>query len=203
MGGVGSGRSPGYARRAAAEDALPLDIRRLQRAGALEPGRGCTWQWTVNGHSRSTVGVSAQVGSITLNYRHAPHGRSAESISQHVSLETTACGLGGRRSWFLCPSCGNRIAMLYGAGRLFACRRCSGVVYASQAEAADDRAARRADRIRKRLGWPPGILNGPGVRPKGMHRKTYARLLEAHNEWVALALAGMARRLGLVTSRLE
>lgn len=42
----------------------------------------------------------------------------------------------------------------------------------SERETADDRAARRADRIRKKLGWEPGILNGDGWKPKGMHWNT-------------------------------
>ena len=48
MGGIGSGRRPGYAGKDATEDSMPLDIRRLGRAGVLAPGRSCSWQWTLN-----------------------------------------------------------------------------------------------------------------------------------------------------------
>jgi hypothetical protein len=37
-------------------------------------------------------------------------------------------------------------------------------------------ASTRADKLRKRLGWEAGILNGDGGKPKGMHWKTYQRL---------------------------
>lgn len=35
---------------------------------------------------------------------------------------------------------------------------------------------RRADRIRRRLGWDAGIANPSGGKPKGMHWRTFARL---------------------------
>lgn len=203
MGGIGSGRRPGYAGKATTEDSLPLDIRRLQRAGALGPGRVCTWQWTVNDRVRATIGVRAEAGCIVLSYNYTAHGQAAEAISQTIWMESTACALGGHRRWFACPTCNGRVAVLYGAGRLFACRKCKGLAYASQGEPSDDRAARRADRIRKRLGWPAGILNGPGAKPKGMHRRTYERLLAQHDEFVGVSLAGMAKKLGLLRCQLE
>jgi hypothetical protein len=203
VGGIGSGRPAGYSGKATTEDSLPLDIRRLERAGVLKPGRVCTWQWTVNERVRAAIGVRAEAGNITLSYNYTTHGRSAEAISQTIWMESTACALGGHRRWFACPACGRRVAVLYGAGRLFACRRCKGLAYASQGESGDDRAARRADRIRKRLGWMPGILNGPGTRPKGMHRRTYERLLAEHEAFVGRSLAGMARKLGILRGKLE
>ena len=203
MGGIGSGRRPGYAGKATTEDSLPLDIRRLQRAGVLTPGRVCTWQWTVNDRVHAAIGIRAEAGTIALSYNYAAHGRAAEAVSQTIWMESTACALGGHRRWFACPTCNRRVAVLYGAGRSFACRGCKALAYASQGESDDDRAARRANRIRKRLGWPPGILNGSGTRPKGMHRRTYQRLLAAHEAFVGVSLAGMARKLGQVWGQLE
>lgn len=94
------------------------------------------------------------------------------------------------------------MGVIYGAGRLFACRICKGLPYASQRESDDDRAARRADRIRKQLGWMPGVLNEPGVKPKRMHWRTFRRLVAEHDTWVAAALAGMGRLLGLINGML-
>lgn len=203
MGGIGSGRSAGYSGKAKTEDSLPLDIRRLQRAGVLMPGRVCTWQWTVNDSVCATIGIRAEAGNIGLFYNYTAQGLTAEAISQMIWMESTSCVLGGHRRWFVCPACGRRAAVLYGAGRLFACRRCKGLAYASQGESDDDRAARRADRIRRRLGWRPGFLNGPGRKPSGMHWRTYERLVIEHDRWVAVSVAGMTTRLGLNRQQLQ
>lgn len=61
----------------------------------------------------------------------------------------------------------------------------------------DDRATRRADTIRRRLGWEPGILNDNGLKLKGMHWRTCDRLKGEHNAHITLAVARMAAQLGL------
>ena len=203
MGGRGSGRRPSYAGKDKTEDSLPLDIRRLVRAGVLSPGRTASWQWTVNDRVQASIGIRAAEGHIALSYSYSPQGRPAETINQTVWIETTPCTLGGQRRWFTCPTCAKRVAVIYGIGRLFACRRCKALAYASQSESHDDRAARRADRIRKRLGWEPGFLNGPGLKPAGMHWRTYERLVAQHDALVGVSVAGMARKLGLLRGRLE
>jgi len=121
-----------------------------------------------------------------------------------VALDWTPCGFGGKRAWWRCPvvGCGRRVAVLHG-GRVFACRQCNHLAYASQREADDDRATRRADKLRNRLGWVPGILHGDGDKPKGMHWRTYWRLYGQHNVHVNAALAGMAVKLGLLGERLD
>ena len=203
MGGRGSGRHATYGGRATAEESLPLDIRRLHRSGVLTPGRAFSGQWTVNDRVRASIQIRVEAWQVELAYSYTPTGGAAETIRQDVTLKTTPCTLGGSRQWFCCPTCSRRVAVLYGRGRLFACRRCKGLAYASQGESYDDRAARRADRIRKRLGWPAGILNGPGAKPKGMHWRTYQRLLAQHHDFVGTSLAGMARKLGLLRGQLE
>ena len=202
MGGIGSGRRPSHAGKDTTEDSMPLDIRRLRRAGVLTPGRFVGWQWTQNDRVYASIRIIAGTGSLALAYSYTPRGQTAESVRQTVRIETTPCNLGGHRQWFTCPSCTRRVAVIYGAGRLFTCRTCKGLAHASQGESDDDRAARRADRIRKRLGWKPGILNDPGVKPKGMHLRTFRRLVAEYDTRVAAALAGMGRRLGLINGML-
>jgi hypothetical protein len=55
-----------------------------------------------------------------------------------------------------------------------------------------------ADRIRKRLGWESGILNGDGGKPKGMHWSTFNRLQAQHETNVNQSLAGLSARFGLL-----
>jgi hypothetical protein len=69
------------------------------------------------------------------------------------------------------------VAVIYCAGKLFACRHCYRLCYTTQQENAADRALSRACKIRERLGQKTGGVCVPfPSRPKGMHWKTYGRL---------------------------
>jgi hypothetical protein len=99
---------------------------------------------------------------------------------------------------FRCPAngCGQRVALLYlGGAGIFACRHCYRLAYPSQRESADDRAIRRAGKIRERLGWQAGIANPCGDKPKGMHRDTFNRLSAEYLRFAEASLAGTVRRL--------
>ncbi|MCP4465727.1 MAG: hypothetical protein GY813_03115, partial [Halieaceae bacterium] len=85
----------------------------------------------------------------------------------------------------------------YGGG-IFACRHCRELAYPSQRETYDDRAARRADRIRDKLGWELGILNGDGWKPKGMHWSTFERLTVQHDAFVQISLGGIVQRFNML-----
>jgi hypothetical protein len=146
--------------------------------------------------------VRAEADRVILNYR--SHGDDWQLMGYPVYLEWTGCHLGGRRVWFRCPAkgCGRRVAILYG-GAIFACRHCHRLAYESQREAGYDRMARRADKLRDKLGWEPGILNGDGIKPKGMHWRTFERLKVEHEALVGASLAGMAQRFGLLGRFME
>ncbi len=202
MGGFGSGR--GQEGRDTTSDMLVLDVRRLERDGLLTPGRWSTWTWSRNGKEIASIQIGTEADRVVLNYRSRNNGGEWQPMEYPVSLEWTPCHLGGQRAWFRCPArgCGRRVAILYG-GSLFACRHCHKLAYACQRERAYDRAARRADTIRDRLKWEPGILNGNGWKPKGMHWRTFARLKAEHDVFVETSLEGMAKQLGLVGHRLD
>lgn len=116
-------------------------------------------------------------------------------INKHpIRLDWIPCPGGWFRPWFVCPRCGRRCALLY-LSSLPACRHRYGLVYPSRRKPADDRAIRRAERIRARLGWKPDIANPGSGKPKFMHWRTYERLKAEHAAFADAALAGMARRL--------
>ncbi len=197
MGGWGSGGWQNGKNTTSAYRAL--DVRRLQRERLLTAGSAFGWTWSRNGEEIASIRMRVGEDRVTLIYRTRDYGGEWQPMEYPVYLEWTACHLGGRRAWFRCPArgCGKRVAVLYG-GSIFACRHCHRLAYDSQRERWDDRLTRRADRIRQRLGWEPGILNGDGDKPKGMHWRTFERLQAEHDAYVESSLAGMLMRFGKV-----
>jgi hypothetical protein len=87
------------------------------------------------------------------------------------------------------------VAILYGGG-IFACRHCYQLAYASAREDIGNRAARRADKLRVRLGWEPGILNLNGGKPKWMRWLTFERLAAEHDQLVTRSLQAAVLKFG-------
>ena len=203
MGGFGSGRQGGGR---CTDDMHGLDVRKLHRRRLLWPGNSLTWQWTCNEQKIAEIGLRVEADRVVLAYRNQSarsNGGEWETMNYAVALAWTPCGFGGKRVWWRCPAvgCGRRVAVLYG-GRVFACRACNRVAYRSQRETAEDRATRRANKLRNKLDWMPGILNGDGGKPKGMHWRTYSRLYGQHTHAVNESVAGMAAKLGLLKGKL-
>jgi hypothetical protein len=98
--------------------------------------------------------------------------------------------------------CGWRVALLFG-GTVFACRHRHPLAYRSKREADHARATTRADKLRDRLGWEAGILNGDGDKRKGMHGRTFERMQAEHDAHANAALVGIAARVGLFEKRLD
>ena len=205
MGGMGSGRRD-QGGKETTEDCRALDVRLFQRDGVLVAGRSFTTSWMRNGKAIASIQVKVEADRVILDYRHQRNG-SDEWKSQNypVRIEWTPCNYGGSRAWFHCPApgCGRRVAKLYlGSSAIFACRHCYRLAYSSQRENMDDRSTRRADKIRDRLAWEPGILNGHGIKPKGMHWRTYQRLTIKHDAHVDISLNIMQQRMRMIEVRL-
>ena len=190
MGGFGSGR---YGGRQVTADYRRLDVRHLQRAGVLTPGWNGGWGWYRNNEERDDIRIRASATSLRLRYTTIQLGKHKQH-DYTVNLSRTRCHYGGERPWFLCPSCGRRVAILYG-GAVFACRHCYRLAYQVQHETDNDRTIRKVDAIRARLGWEPGFLNGAGWKPKEMHWRTFRRLTAQHHALIRTGLEGAMTRL--------
>ena len=194
MGGFGSGRLGG---KSTTGDMHVLDIRKIARAGRLAPGQSFGWQWTCNGEKIASINMRTDTDRVTLDYRARDRGGEWQAMNYPVRLSWTPCTYGGQRAWWLCPAvgCGRRVAVLYG-GKVYACRHCHQLAYLTQREQPYDRAGSRADKLRDRLQWEAGILNGNGIKPKGMHWATFERLQAQHDALVNSTLAGVMAKFG-------
>lgn len=193
MGGPGSGNRWRHGTRSTTDEMRSIDVRRWAREGMLRPGYSGGWQWLRSGTQVAAIQMRAELDRVVLTYRHCSNGGDWKDEQYPVHLSRTACRLGGSRTWFICPAvgCRRRVAILYG-GAIFACRRCYQLAYDSTREDRSDRAARRADRIRLRLGWEQGIFNGKGTKPKWMRWRTFDGLVRAHDNHVQRSLYGIA-----------
>ena len=205
MGGMNSGRRDQGGKKIT-EDCRSLDVSKLQRDGLLNNGKSFDWNWTCNGEKMASIQLKVGENRVTLDYKHQSNGNEWKSQNYPVMLEWTHCNYGGLRAWFKCPAngCGRRVAKLHiGSAGIFACSHCYQLAYACQRENADDRATRQAGKIRDRLGWEPGILNGHGDKPKGMHWQTYQKLVFEHDAFVNISLIRMQRQIQMLGASWE
>jgi hypothetical protein len=139
---------------------------------------------------------------LHLSYRVRIGGGAWEDVAETVRIVHTPCRFGGARPYFICPgvlngiACRRRVAKLHGPDRYFLCRHCCRLANASQREGEEDRALRRANKIRQRLGGDP-----VPQKPKGMWRRTYERLRERAFEAEMLADEVFAVRVQRLLAR--
>ena len=204
MGGCGSGRYGGSGRNTV-EGCRSIDIRDWRRRGDV-PGTRCFgWQWSWDGEKVASIMVCIQGrDGIDLAYRQkGPWDDDWSDVEQHIPVQWTPCHFGGERPWFICAAyrngvyCGRRVAKLFGAGRLFACRHCYDLAYQSQHESPDGRALLKCQRIRMDLGGSASLFEPFPDKPKGMHWRTYLRHFKEAADAEARSWAGMSRRLGI------
>jgi hypothetical protein len=157
------------------------------RLGYLRSLSWFSWAWTRDGEQAASINVENQRHSVTLKYRSRSYGENWNDIEQRVAIEWTLCRFGGERPWFVCSVaangkyCGYRVAKLYGAGRLFACRHCYRLAYASQQEPVRRRGLWKSQKIRMRLGGSPNMHQEFPDKPKGLHWRTYERWRRVHD----------------------
>lgn len=182
----------GYLRLEAHQVATRIDMTRPAWAG---------WEWswkaTDGGTKTSSISFTVQPGEgLELHY-----SAGGKSIPPYTVRMVTDCpNFGGLRYWFLCPKCGRRVRYLY-SRRLFLCRQCHGLTYATAQAGRKKTPAivARLQRIRRRLGAAGGGIHDPlPDRPRGMHAETYYRLTMECWQLQDLYYAAWAAELGAV-----
>lgn len=135
--------------------------------------------WNRGGEPYDYASVQVEADSVVL-FRYQTTGRPDRE--QRIPIVWTSCRYGGRRPWLTCESyskgeyCGQRAAILYGVGDMFACRSCYGLSYQSQHESPRLRRISRSRKIRVGLGGSEDLFQPFPTKPRGMHHRTYERL---------------------------
>jgi hypothetical protein len=160
-----------------------IDVREVKRRGLLCAGRSFTWSWNRDGEPCGSISVRIEPDAAVLSFRsQIPGTAHSKQFEQRVPIIWTNCHLGGNRPWFRCSAqsggrgCDRRIAILYDAGDLFACRHCCDLAYASQLEGPLHRGISRSRKLRIRLGGGPDVLAPFPDKPPRMHWRTYNKL---------------------------
>lgn len=204
MGGHGSGRSTSSL-VTTTSDRRWLDVMRLSRGGYLRAGLGFSVGWSRDGQLVASIGITVLADDalkFTYTLPPPPPGAERQAVQERVEIEWAPCRFGGSRPWFLCPGagCGRRVARLYQGPRYFLCRHCLSLAYESQREGDGNRALRRAQRIRRRLGGSGSMAEPFPNKPPRMRWETYSRLrgqAEGHEArytaWLEGWLAGVDR----------
>lgn len=153
-----------------------IDIRFLRKKGWLRPGISGKLYWTYNGKSTGSINFLIGYDCLVISYSYRLNCGEWEEVIETVYFEWTPCNFGGYRYWFLCPNCNRRVALLYGAGKYFLCRKCHKLAYGSQQETKAYRMLRKARNIRRRLGANESLRYPVNTKPKNMHWKTFDKL---------------------------
>jgi hypothetical protein len=195
MDGRGSGGHNSKGKRRDVQSAR-LDAHELARDGKLKLGArgwlfGTIW-------FEVTGGPDAQ--HLMLDFlRKSPSGEPLDPLQQDIVCYWRKAHFGGRYLMFTCPQCHRPARVLYAwwfDDRIwfFHCRKCAGITYQSTMGHRWDRSARRIEKLRARLKWGAG--GTVPIKPRGMHERTYQRILGmlAYHEAVRTRGASYARK---------
>lgn len=182
MGGRGSGTWYRWDTKTKLDEGLQLNMNRIIRCKTVMPGiwHSGAWAWTNTKTGEQTASISYEVNTcdpadmwIRLRYTQTCQNEKHD-MDYKVRLATTTPHYGGKRFWFICPQTGKRTSILYSppGSKWFASRHAYNLKYASQSEGPHDRVISRKFRLQGKLGGENYYR-----KPKGMHQKTYDRLL--------------------------
>lgn len=184
MGGIGSGTWYRWDKKPVLENFCCININCMVKLGAIRDEchqqGGWVWSDRDTGEKRSSIGYECNTldkdnSYIRLFYTITD---TKEEIDYEVQLSRTTPHYGGTRFWFICPVTGKRVTKLYRVpcnGNRFVSRYVFKLNYRSQMESDVDRAISKKWKIVHKTDghtYP--------VRPKGMHQKTFERILNKY-----------------------
>jgi len=115
---------------------------------------------------------------LILEYEHQAPEKEAQLIAETIWFDYTTCNFGGKRTWFSCPQCCMRVAVLYRIDKRFHCRKCHKLSYPTQCWDEFDRSENKARKIRVKLGGSGSLGDAFPPKPVGMHLRTYYTLMQ-------------------------
>jgi len=200
MGGSGSGNWYRWNTKPTEENFWRFSMATLKKHGVIGTRKwgSDSWRWLRNGEARCSIGyeVNTLHDPAWLRVHYSNKG-SGKDYDYKIYLTVTRPHYGGERWWFRCPAqgCGRRVAVLYLA-HIFACRRCHNFTYTSQNEAPAFRLLSKAQKMHQQLGGD-GVVDDRPPKPKGMHWKTYWRMVEEMEGIHHASLLEAVRRFGM------
>ncbi len=195
MGGIGSGRRFQH-RGPNLEEVPQLDVRTLKRNGLFDQSTSNgSIKWTNSGLPEAALEYAYADSTLCITYAVKARHTASNVVSEHIFIDRAACNYGGTRTWFLCPNCNARKAILYCASKRFLCRQCYGLNYTCQNEVYPDRMIRKARKLRSKLGAPMDLSQPISERPHGMYRTTFERLIKQDQDNIKSVVGAYSQRL--------
>jgi hypothetical protein len=162
LGGYGSGRHR-FSKKTPVEDCFTLNVEDFTSGDLLHSRPWGEIRWTRGG--AETGSVDFQLRDIGFKERESVyiltllspliHRGQRIPVTQNIPLVTTRLCSEGKRYWFSCPNCRERVGRLhlpYG-GRYFFCRKCYGLTYMSCQD------SHKFDAVSTRMGVSPLVWN--------------------------------------------
>ena len=176
MGGFGSGGHNSKGQRIV-EGQYWIDASDLKRRGLCRTGNVSHLYWNgSDGKKGPSLKVIGGEDSITLAYAWRRGDAPWQDHQERIALQHQPRHFGGTETYFLCPKCARTAKRLYGGGVRYLCRACHGLVHASTQERPGNRATRKNQKLRRKLGVEIGLGDWIGPKPKGMHTRTFERM---------------------------
>ncbi len=166
------------------EETKRIDIRWLKQSGRLQPYRHGRLTWDCGGEESGSINYFMYPDRMELKFNARGYwDEEWESIHQTIKFLETPCNYGGKRKWFQCSGCYNRVAVLSGLQGRFYCRRCCGLAYSVHSGGHCGHYAMQNGRCRYHGGKSTGARNpvikhGRYTKVASAERKTINRLIQ-------------------------